>query len=75
MQLIAEKCKKTSFLKGPFMAKTSSSTHGSVVETKQGLSSFAILEQALRITHVIIKIAIDLFVPKGGHLYDPGVIF
>lgn len=36
---------------------------------------FAILENALRISLIIIKIAIVVIVPKGGHIYDPGVIF
>lgn len=37
-------------------------------------SGFAILENALRITYVIIKIVIAIVVPSGKHIYDPGVI-
>lgn len=39
------------------------------------LSGFAILEQGLRIASIIIKIAIQIMVPNGKHIYDPGVIF
>lgn len=43
--------------------------------SKTKVSRFAILEDALRITYIIIKIAIAIVVPSGKHIYDPGVIF
>ena len=41
---------------------------------KQSISGFAILENALRISYIIIKIAIAVIVPAGKHIYDPGVL-
>jgi len=49
---------------------TKSKKRSAAANEKNGISRFAILEHALRITHVIIKIAITVFVPKGKHIYD-----
>lgn len=57
------------------MAKKPTKAHVDVASNEQSIKGFAILENALRITLVIIKIAIAVMVPKGQHIYDPGVVF
>lgn len=49
---------------------TKSKKRSVAANEKSGVSRFAILEQGLRIAHVLIKIAITVFVPKGKHIYE-----
>lgn len=54
---------------------TSTNSSSTVTNNQPRATGFAILESGLRISYIIIKIVIAVFVPKGKHLYDLDMSF